>query len=84
MRATVAIIMAIVILFVGVTALNTASQSTEDAAMNASNASADAHNLTDETFGQFGDTAAPAVVYGGIAVLVLLSGVVLVRAGYSR
>jgi len=84
MRATVAIIMVIVILFVGITALNTASNSTQEAAFNDSQASSDAHNLTDRTFGQLGETAAPAVVYGGIAVLVLLSGVILVRAGYSR
>jgi len=84
MRATVAILMVIVILFVGITALNTASNTTEEVAMNGSQATSDAHNLTDKTFGQLGETAAPAVVYGGIAVLVLLSGVILVRAGYSR
>lgn len=85
MRATVAILMVIVILFLGITALNTASEGSYDnAVVNGTERSADAHNLTDRTFGQMGEAFAPAVVYGGIGALVVLASALLVGATRGR
>jgi hypothetical protein len=85
MRATVAILMVIVILFVGVFALNSASQATQDAAItNGTNVTEEAHDLTDRTFGAFGEVFAPGVVWMGIAVLILLALAVLVGSNMGR
>jgi len=85
MRASVAILMVIVILFLGITALNTASEDSYDnAVVNGTDNTGEAHNLTDRTFGQMGETFAPAVVWGGIAALILLAGAVLVGANRGR
>jgi len=80
MRATIAILAVIVILFVGIFALNSASTQTKDAAVtNGTNASEEAHNLADDTFGGLAKVIPPAIVYGGVAVLVLLSGLLLAQ-----
>jgi len=80
MRSTVAIGLVVAILLLGMVALNSASQASQDAAVaNGTNTSEEAHNLTDKTFGAFGEIFAPGVVWFGVIALILLAAAMLVN-----
>lgn len=83
MRTTLAVLLAISILFVGVTAMSEAGQQSEDTALNSSNSSADAWNMSTDVYGGLGDAGSSALVYGGIGAIVLVSLGILVNAGGS-
>lgn len=74
LRAFLAVILAIVIVFIGLTAISYQAQSVEDAAVtNGTNETAEAYNLTTDVYEGVGDALPGILVYGGIGVLVLLA-----------
>lgn len=81
MRTTVAVLLAITILFVGFTAVSESAQQTEQIALN--NSGGDAWNLSTDVYGGIGEAGSSALVYGGIGAIVLVSLGVLVAAGNS-
>lgn len=82
-RATLAVLLSIVLFFIGLIAVSNAAQSSKDTAMNSSQASADAWNATTGVWDGLGQTAGPAVAIAGIAAVVLISLGFLVTAGRS-
>lgn len=82
MRVSVAMGMAISVLFVGVIAISEAAQQSEQRAMNASNSSARAYNVSVDVFGGVGQTG-EGIVWFGIAAIVLVALGILVVAGRS-
>lgn len=84
MRATVGIFGGIVTLLVGFYGLSEASSQTKDAAVtNGTNASSSAYNTTNAVVDGIGQAASPAVVWMGIAAIILVALAVLVTAGSS-
>jgi len=84
MRATVAILTGISVLFVGVFALNDAAKDAYDpAVVNGTNETAAAYNTSQQVFNQMGQTGADAVVWMGVAAIILLSLGLLVGASRS-
>lgn len=81
-RTSVAGLMAISVLFVGVFAISESAQQSEDTAMNASNSSADAWNLSVDIFGGIGQ-AGVGIVWFGIAAVILVALGFLIVAGQS-
>lgn len=81
MRTTVAVLLVIVLLFVGVTAISESAQQSKDTAMNTSNATSDAWNLSTDVFGGTTTAASSALVYGGIGAIILVALGILVAAG---
>ena len=82
MRTTVAVLLAIPLLVVGVTAIGTQADQSESRALNASD-NGSAYNLSTELFGEFTTTAGPGVVFMGIGAVILGALGVLVAAGAS-
>lgn len=73
MRAILAILLAIVILFGGFIALGYQSQAVEDPAVqNGTYASQDAYNFSNQVYDGLGQVFSPAVVWMGIGAIVLL------------
>jgi len=84
MRSSVAILLSIVVLFVGVTAISGAAQDAQGPAVeNGTNESAEAYNLTTDVFGGIVEASAPAVVWFGVAAFVVIALGFLVFAGNS-
>lgn len=83
MRTTVAIAIAVSVLFLGVTAMSQAAQDAESTGLNASDGGA-AYNTSVELFTGLGTVGGQAVVYGGVAAIVLGSIGLLWLAGNSR
>jgi len=84
MRSSVAILLSIVVLFVGVTAISDAALNAEDTAVqNGTNQSASAYNMTTEVFGGLTEAAAPGLVWFGIGAIILVALGFLVYAGSS-
>lgn len=83
MRTTVAVLLAIPILVVGVTAIGTQASQSETPAYDAGGDNATAYNLSSELFGEFTTTAGPGVVFMGIGALIVGALGVLVAAGKS-
>lgn len=84
MRTTVAVALAVVILFVGIIGANSAAESTEDPAVtNGTNTSGDAWNFTTGIADGVGQAFGPGVVWMGVAAIVLGSLGVLLAAGRS-
>lgn len=81
MRTILAVVLAITILFVGVTAMSNSAQQSEATALNSSNASSDAYNLSTDVYGGIGEAASGALVYGGVGAIVLVALGFLVAAG---
>lgn len=80
MRTTVAVLLAIPILVVGVTAIGTQADQSESAGLNASD-NGSAYNLSSELFGEFTTTAGPGLVFMGIGAVIVGALGVLVAAG---
>lgn len=82
MRTIVAVGLAVVILFAGVTAVSQQAQDTEEEAVtNGTNASEDAWNFGKDTYGGLTEAAGPAVVVMGVSAFVLVAGGLLLSAG---
>lgn len=82
MRASVAILLAIVMMFVMLTALGTQAGLTEDAAVqNGTDESAEAYNMTTQLYNGTGQALGPALAIGGVAAVVLIALGYLVKAG---
>lgn len=76
--------MAVVMAVVGIQAIGTQAGSSRDAAVaNGTNESAAAWNMTTQIFAGGGEALAPALVFGGVAAVVLVSLGILVTAGRS-
>ncbi len=81
-RTTVASLLSIVILFVGVFAISESAQQSKGTAMNSSNASADAWNTSVGVFEGMGQ-ASQGIVWFGVAAVVVVALGFLVFAGAS-
>jgi len=85
MRTYLAVVLAIVILFVGLPAVQQSADTSEDAAIaNGTDASAEAHNMTTELYDNYGLAAGQMLVYGGIGATVLVAIGVLYKSGGGR
>lgn len=83
MRTTVAIALAVSVLFVGVIAMSQAAQDSEATAMNASDGGA-AYNTSVDLFTGVGEVGGQGVVFFGVAAIVLSSLGLLWLAGNNR
>lgn len=84
MRTILAIVMAIAVIFVGAYALSYQAQGVQDVAVdNGTQATADAYNLTTDVTEGLVQVYSPALVFMGIAVIVLVALAYLVVAGRS-
>jgi len=84
MRSLMAVLGGIVFLVIGVFSISTIANSTRDVAVqNGTNESAEAYNATTGVFEGITQTAGPAIVWGGIAAIVLVALGFLVYAGQS-
>lgn len=83
MRATVGILLAIVVLFGGFVAISYAGQSAEETALNGTNASADAFNFTTELYNVTGQVVGPGLVWLGIGAVILIAAAYLVYAAQA-
>jgi hypothetical protein len=81
MRTTVAVLLAIPILVVGVTAIGTQANQSETPAYDAGGQNASAYNLSTGVFGGVTTATGPGVVFMGIGVLIVGALGVLVAAG---
>lgn len=72
MRATVGILVAIPMAFIGFIAMSLAADSSESAAMNTS-AGGDAWNATTAVVDGLGQAAGPGLVWMGIAAIILIA-----------
>jgi len=84
MRAIVAIVLAIVILFVGLQALGLQAQQVQPDMNNSTNLTTDSYNLTNAVFQGAGNTLATALPWMGMSAIVLLAGGLLVYGGGGR
>lgn len=80
MRTIVGVGLAVGMTFIGAIALSEAAQQSEQTATNTS-AGADAWNVSVDVFGGIGQAAAPAIVWMGVAAIVLVAVGLLVMAG---
>jgi hypothetical protein len=78
MRSTTAILGGISMLFIGFFGLSFAAQGVETTALSGSNESQAAYNASVGIIDGIGQAAAPAVVWMGVAAIVLISGGYLV------
>lgn len=78
MRASVAVVSSVSMLVVGVFAWSQASQQAAPTVANSSNDTQAAANAADQVFAGFLEAAGPAVVWMGIAAVVLVSLGILV------
>jgi len=84
MRVSVAVLLGIVLLFAGLTAVSESAQQSRDAAVtNGTNATGDAYNMTRDTYGGITKAGSGAIVYMGIAAFILVALGYLVAAGNS-
>lgn len=82
MRASIAVLLGIVLAFVMITALGSAAQQAEDPAVtNGTQESHDAYNMTNDIYNGVGQAFGPALGYGGAAAFVLIGAGILVKAG---
>jgi len=81
MRTSVAALGSITILFVGVFAISESAQQSKETALNASNSSADAYNMSSEVFNGVLQGGGNGIVYFGVAAVVLVALGVLVASG---
>lgn len=82
MRTIGAVVLAIMIIFVGIIAVSTVAQDTEDAAVtNGTNASGDAWNATTDVTQGLMQGYVPLLVYGGIGTIIIVGLGYLVVAG---
>lgn len=72
-RSTLGILGGITMLFIGVIAVSQAAQQSESTAMNSTNGGAAAWNATTGVVEGLGQAAGPAVVYGGVAAVILIA-----------
>lgn len=79
MRTSVAVLLAISVLFVGVTALSESAQQTKPT-LNSSSSNA-SYNLSVDVFTGVSEAGGQALVYGGIAAIIIVSLGILVVAG---
>lgn len=84
MRASVAILLSIVLAFIMITALGVSAQDVESTAMSDSNESADAYNMTEQLHDGVGTALGPGLVFGGIAAFIVIALGFLVKAGGGR
>jgi nucleoside recognition membrane protein YjiH len=80
MRASIALLGGIVMLFVGWQALGTAATNSESAAQAGSNQSAAAWNMSEAIYSGLGEAAGPSIVWMGVAAFILVACGVLVAA----
>jgi hypothetical protein len=81
MRTSVAVVMAVSVLFVGFVAVSQSAENVESTAVNGSNATHDAYNLSTGVFDNVGTYGSRALVYGGVGAIVVVSLGYLVMAG---
>lgn len=84
MRASVAIVLGIVMLAVGFQALSLQSQDVAPDINNSTNTTNDAYNATNDVYTGLGGTFATALPWMGFAAIILLAGGFLVTTGGSR
>jgi len=86
MRASMGLLGAVVVLFVGWQALGTAAdQAYAPAVTNGTNDSAAVWNMSTGIFEGIGATASPAIVWGGVAAFILLAlGLLVAVQGGGR
>lgn len=82
MRISIGILGGIVLLFVGIFAINeSAEQAYEPAVTNGSNASASAYNTSEAVIQGVAQSTTPYLVYAGVAAFILVSlGILLVAS----
>jgi len=80
-RSTVAIVLGIVMLFVGYHALGLQSQNVKPDMANSTNFTTDAYNTTNAVFEGTAQAITPAMTWFGMAAIVLLAGAYLVFMG---
>lgn len=84
MRSLTAVLGGIVFVVIGFFGISTVASNTKDAAVqNGTNSTANAWNATTGVFDGIGQAAGPAIVWGGIAAIVLVALGFLVYAGQS-
>jgi len=84
MRVTVGVLLAIVILFGGFTALSMQADQVQDTAVtNGTNQSAEAYNLTSQLYNGVGQGLSEGLVYMGIGAILVVALGYLVVAGKS-
>lgn len=84
MRSLMAVLGGIVFLVIGVFSISTIANSTKDVAIqNGTNESAEAYNATTGVLEGLTQTAGPAIVWMGVAAVVLVALGFLVYAGQS-
>jgi len=84
MRTSVAVLLSIVILFGGITAVSNSAQESQDVAVtNGTNNTAAAYNMTEDVYTGVGQAMGPGVVWMGIAAIILVALGYLVVAGQS-
>jgi len=84
MRSLMAVLGGIVFLVIGVFGISTIASNTKDAAVNnGTNSTSNAWNATTGVFEGITQTAGPALVWAGIAAVVLVALGFLVYAGQS-
>lgn len=81
MRRTVAIVLGVVMLFVGLQALGLQSQEVRPDMANSSNITAGTYNATNTVFEGAGTALSLSITWMGMSALVLLSGGLLVYVG---
>lgn len=85
MRASVALLGGIVVLFTGWQFLGQAADQSRDAAVtNGTNGSAAAYNMSTGIYEGVGAAAPGMVVWGGVAAVVLISCGLLLRGAHGR
>ena len=83
MRTIIGAMGGIVFLVVGFFSLQSLATSTQEQALNASNQSAEAYNVSTDVFGGIGQAAGPGIVWFGIAAVILVALGFLVYSGSS-
>jgi len=80
-RTSVAGLLAIPLLFIGVTAISESAQQTEQTAVNASAESHDAYNMSTTVFNDVAQGGGEAIVWFGIAAVIIVAVGFLVAGG---
>lgn len=81
MRASIAIMLSIALMFVMITAVGIQADETESAATSDGQQSEDAWQFSTDLFDGVGQAAGPAMAFGGVAAFVLIALGVAVKAG---
>jgi len=81
MRTSIAVVLAIVMLFTGVTMLSIQSESVQPTVDNSTNQTQDVFNMTNNIYEGVREALTPAVVWMGVIAFVLVASGFLVAVG---